>query len=78
MQTRKNEKITSAKLELVKNTNSVKTYSSLEFKKKVVENTKIKQSNPQDELKQRHKSFVGSLTKTSPVKKYWQNSFFLN
>ena len=38
MQTRKNEKISSAKLELAKSTNLVKTNSSLDFKKKVVEN----------------------------------------
>lgn len=77
MQTRKNEKLTSAKLESVKNSNSIKTHSSLEFKKKNVENTNVKKSNPQDELKQRHKSFVGSLTKKAPVKKYKKNLSFI-
>jgi hypothetical protein len=71
MQTRKNEKISSAKLEIAKNTNVVKTNSSLDFKKKVFENGgfNTKKTNPHDELKQRHKSFVGSLSKTSPTKK---------
>ena len=40
------------------------------------ERTNVKKSNPQDELKQRHKSFVGSLTKKAPVKKYKKNFFY--
>lgn len=67
MQTRRNEKVTSAKLDVVKNSANIKTNSSLDFKKKVEFTKKTSTSNPHEELKQRHKSFV--LNKTSPTKK---------